>query len=191
MIHVSWGNMKLGAIPNVSLPPVQTCRQHAPCAKKCYALKAWRMYPSARRAWRANLREYRNDPQSYFRQLTYALKARAPRFFRWHASGDIPDAEYLKGMINLAKSCPQTRFLAFTKQYELVQGKRLPANLTVVLSAWPGLPLPSTTRPIAYMQDGTETRVPSNAIECPGNCETCGQCWSLPQIHRDVVFHAH
>ena len=45
--------------------------------------------------------------------------------------------------------------------------------------------------PEGTMQDGTETRVPEDAIRCPGNCETCGLCYELPRLGRDVVFHKH
>jgi hypothetical protein len=44
---------------------------------------------------------------------------------------------------------------------------------------------------IAWMQDGTETRIPKGAIECHGNCETCGLCYELPRLGVDVVFHKH
>ena len=50
--------------------------------------------------------------------------------------------------------------------------------------------LPKTTLPLAYMQDGTEKRV-TNALECPGNCETCGMCWNLKSLNKNVVFKKH
>ena len=40
-------------------------------------------------------------------------------------------------------------------------------------------------------EDGSEVRVPKDAIECPGNCESCGMCYELDRLGRDVVFHKH
>ena len=66
------------------------------------------------------------------------------------------------------------------------------ANLGAIFSAWPRMKIdnPHDHR-IAWMQDGTEDRVPEDAVECPGNCETCGICFRLRKLHRDVVFHKH
>jgi hypothetical protein len=68
----------------------------------------------------------------------------------------------------------------------------LACNLAVIFSAWPGVRIhnPHGHR-IAWMQDGTEYRVPKDAVRCPGNCEECGICFRLPKLGRDVVFHKH
>jgi hypothetical protein len=62
----------------------------------------------------------------------------------------------------------------------------------IVFSAWPGMTFlnPHGHR-VAWMQDGSETRVPDDAIECPGNCESCGLCFEHDRLGRDVVFHKH
>jgi len=114
-----------------------------------------------------------------------------PAFFRWHVSGDCPDRLYAKMVVIIARNFPETKFLIFTKRYDWFKG-RLPANLSVVFSCWPGLELPkSRSIPRAYMQDGTETRVNGSELECPGNCETCGMCWSLKKAGKNVVFEKH
>jgi hypothetical protein len=66
------------------------------------------------------------------------------------------------------------------------------ANLAIIFSAWPGMRFdnPHHHR-VAWMQDETETRVPEDAIRCPGNCETCGLCYELSRLGRDVVFYKH
>jgi hypothetical protein len=87
---------------------------------------------------------------------------------------------------------PKTKFLAFTKQYNLFTGLQVPHNLKVVFSAWPGLDVHNPdSRPIAWMQDGTEDRIPETALHCPGSCENCMMCWSLDEINRDVWFTKH
>ena len=46
-VSISRGNVKMGAIPSVSLPPIITCSKEAckHCGKKCYALKIARLRP--------------------------------------------------------------------------------------------------------------------------------------------------
>jgi hypothetical protein len=84
---------------------------------------------------------------------------------------------------------PSTIFLAFTKRYDL-EYSEIPENLTIIFSMWPGVPDTAPRGfPRAWMQDGTEDRVPDDALESPGICHNCGMCWQLAKIGRDVVFH--
>jgi len=190
-ITISDGNMKVGHIASISLPPVITCNPKAKCHKDCYVLKSFRIYPSVRQAYHKNLDTFKNDPELYFKSISDWLSIRKPDYFRFHVSGDIPNKTYLDGMIFLAESHPKVKFLAFTKRYEFNRYfTDLPYNLSIIISAWPGMRLPSTKLPIAFMQDGTEKRV-KNAIPCPGNCETCGMCWELKNINKNVVFKKH
>jgi len=190
-VTISTGNSKLGSIPSVSLPPGTSCIAGAPCRRECYANKAMRMFPSARAAWRKNWRLQRDRRDDYFADISEYIETRAPRYFRWHVSGDIPDQDYLQRMFATARAFPETRFLAFTKRHGLDFRGR-PKNLVIVLSMWSGgFGNVRKGLPRAWYQDGTETRVPADAVECPGNCEHCGMCWALPTLGRDVVFHKH
>lgn len=190
---ISCGNMKLGHIPNVSLIPGKDCGD-VPCKRECYALKAWRTYPTARKAWQGNSRSAHSNPAAYFTAVRDFLTRKAPTYFRWHVAGDFLDQAYVDEVVAIAKEFPGVRFLAFTKRHDFDYAGR-PSNLAIVFSFWPGWGDLETVRelglPVAWMQDGTEARVPSNAIECPGHCESCGMCWQLPKLGRDVVFHKH
>jgi hypothetical protein len=42
-----------------------------------------------------------------------------------------------------------------------------------------------------YDPDCPDPRIPNDAIWCPGNCESCGMCWDLPNIGKDVVLIKH
>jgi hypothetical protein len=196
-VTISRGNRKLGAIMNVSIQPVQCCPKGIPCAEgDCYALKSLRLYPATRKAWAKNARIAKTNPKRYFTQIANSIADRKPRYFRWHVAGDILSVDYLCQMCRIAAHHPRTRFLVFTKAFHIVNAyeniRALPGNLVVIFSAWPRMKIdnPHSHR-IAWMQDGTENRVPQNAIECPGNCENCGVCFRLPKLGRDVVFQKH
>ena len=196
-VSISRGNRKLGGIMNVSLVPIECCPRGVPCANEgCYALKAYRLYPATRRAWSTNARIARTNPRSYFSQIAQAIAKIEPRYFRWHVAGDIPNINYLEQMCRIAADNPRTRFLAFTKAFDVVnryeRRRSLPGNLKMIFSGWPGMKIdnPHEHR-IAWMQDGTEERVPNDAVECPGRCQNCGICFRLPKLQRDVVFQHH
>ncbi len=197
-VTISRGNRKLGAIMNVSTEPVQCCPKGIPCAEGgCYALKSLRLYAATRKAWAKNGRIARTNPKSYFSQIANRIAGRRPRHFRWHVAGDILNADYLRQMCRIAVRNPRTQFLVFTKAFNIVNayentGSALPRNLAVIFSAWPGMKIdnPHEHR-IAWMQDGSEDRVPEDAVECPGDCENCGICFRLPKLGRDVIFHKH
>jgi hypothetical protein len=138
-LSISAGNKKMGAIPSVSLPPIITCPKGAPCAAKCYAAKLCRIYPTVKSAYQNNLDLLNENWGAYWEQVRAAVAV--TRFFRFHVSGDIPNAAYFKEMVITAKKYPHTEILAFTKQYEIVNNYisvfgSLPENLHVIFSEW-------------------------------------------------------
>ena len=194
-VHIAPGNDKLGGIPNVSLTPGEACGRGVPCHKRCYAMK-FLYRKEVRKAWQENYLLAAQDHRNYFTQIyEYLYKCfvklqRKPAFFRWHVGGDFLDQNYLDCVVSLAERLPTVKFLAFTKRHDL-DYRALPVNLTVVFSMWPGWGTTRKQMPRAWMQDGTETRVPANALHCPGGCTDCGMCWNLKDLGRDVVFHKH
>jgi hypothetical protein len=194
MAKISEGNSKLGKIPNISLMPCKDCGADVPCKKECYAMRFFRMYPPVKKAWTENSEQCQNDRSHYFADIREYLEKKNPDFFRWHVAGDIPDTGYFAGMISIAEKFPNTKFLAFTKRHDILScfiKKSIPANLTVVASMWPGWGTAPKGYPRAWMQDGTEKRVPKDALVCPGNCGDCGACWNLKNLKKDVVFNKH
>lgn len=199
-VKISRGNSKLGGIPNISLIPVQDCANCEACKNTCYSLKAWKMYPQTRKAWRGNSQAFRVNMVNAFAEVAMWFAARgnnAPRFFRIHVAGDFLSQDHVDGWTLMAETWPETKFLAFTKRHDLKFGET-PKNLQVVLSMFPTMDVPpehNSHLPIAWLaQDKTgteETRVPDDAIECGGSCATCAMCWNLEDLKRDVVFHLH
>lgn len=196
-VSISAGNTKMGAIPSISLPPVITCAAGCKCAAKCYAAKLCRLRPTVRAAYQRNLDILAEDPGDYWRQIRAA--AATARFFRFHVSGDIPDQGYLLEMIFTAQSNPGTQFLAFTKQYEIVNGLlamgyAIPANLKLIFSAWPGMPMDNPYRlPVANVIFRGQQPDPAWKI-CGGNCTECAcqgvGCWELKR-GESIAFYEH
>lgn len=212
-IHIANGNSKVGAIKNISLPPVITCRHNAPCASDgCYALKFYKMYPSCRKAWDENLEYYRNDPMGFFGDLYKAIEYE--REFRWFVSGDIPDYDFFISMVALAEALPHCKFLCFTKQYEIVNkfcirntvggnghnvnpsGRdAIPSNLIILFSGWEGL---KPDNPYDFPETQVITpdmeTVPDDWKICGGNCMECVckgvGCWELKD-GETIAFHKH
>ena len=118
------------------------------------------------------------------------------KLFRIHSSGDFFSVKYANVWYAIARAFPDVRFLAFTKQWDVV--RKVPfcnlANFSLVLSGWTGIDIPDDLREhyqCAWCNDGIESRIPDNAMQCPGSCEQCGMCWYLNEIKRDTVFTKH
>lgn len=200
-VHISRGVSKLGAdIPSVSLPPVYTCRPDAPCARKCYARKGRWCFPHNQSLLQRNIDIWHEDPLSFQRDVLIA--SFHSRFFRWHSSGDIPDMKYLEMMVDTANKLPSTKFLCFTKKFEMVNEylsihKAFPPNLRMVFSAWGSfIPENPYGLPMAYVRfkNKDQTALPANAFQCKNYCGDCVMsgcsCWDL-KPGEAVVFNEH
>lgn len=196
-ITISPHNFKLPC-PNISLPPIESCDKTIGCSRICYGMKAWRLYQDTRRAWGKNLLLYKTDKIKFFSLINDYITAYAPRYFRWHSAGDIPDRSYLSGMFRVARKNLETRFLCFTKRYEWIVEKQdlIPPNLCLVLSTFPGVKQPKHNLHIAFYQNGKETRVNlkqyrDNTTVCTTSCYECKICWYLNDNKKHVLFYHH
>jgi hypothetical protein len=195
-IRISEGNRKLGMIASVSLPAVKACGKNIPCARTCYVVKnmysgPWRK--SIMASHQANYDLLLADRDDFFAQLAGWISKHAPKMFRYHVSGDWIDSDHMHRAFELARATPGTKYLAFTKRHDLLPPvSRIPENFSMVASMWTNWnSKPPRGYRRAWYQDGFETRVPRTALHCPGNCETCGMCWTIYKIGRDVYFNAH
>lgn len=188
-VHISTGNTKLGKVGDISLMPGLTCIPGAPCRRDCYARK-FLFRKTVHKAWTDNTTLAKTEPRTYFNQVFEWIDRNKPRYFRWHVAGDILNQGYLDEMILIAKLFRDTRFLVFTKRFEF-DYRDTPSNMSVLFSAWPGWQTPPRkvgVRAIAWMQDGTEIRVPIDATRCKGTCSSCFECWNAT---HDVMFRKH
>lgn len=197
MPHISKTNSKLGIIPSVNLPAGETCRPDAPCHKDCYAKRGHWKYKNVIQSLAENLAEYKRDPDYYFDDI--ANKTRFDRFFRWHSSGDIVDAAYFVGMCKVARKNKETKYLAFTKKFDIVNdyvdaGHRIPKNLTIVFSGWDAdfkmqnpHNFPTTW---VWFKNKINSHIPEGSMPCGGKCEECLACWQLRK-GQSVFFKKH
>lgn len=201
------GNSKMGGVMHVNLPPPKSCDTGCGCfTGGCYAVKFRRLRATVAAVQDRNWAALMRDRGLYFDAVARAVACYRPALFRWHSAGDIPDLDYLERMAGLAwptaTSEPRTRYLCFTKKYDLLRlfvEKRgaagIPPALTLMASAWPGLALPEPAAAgfaVAWMRDAKDPdpRIPASARECGGGCDTCQLCWGM-RPGESVVFDKH
>ena len=194
-LSISPGNRKMGAIPSVSLPACTTCNPIAPCFKGCYAVKIAKIYKSAAVSYEHNLDILTIDPNSYWLQVEAA--AMVTKYFRYHVSGDMPNMEYFKKMIALANKLSDTQFLAFTKQYNIVNdylndGGQIPHNLKLIFSNWGSWKCnnPYNLPECEVIFKGDK---PADQWKiCGGNCTECAcrgvGCWELKKGETIAIY---
>ena len=119
---------------------------------------------------------FQRDPAAYFSQIKAAAVTSA--FFRYHVSGDIPNAQYFNYMIDTARAVPRCQFLAFTKQYKIVNdflnaGGVIPENLHIIFSNWYKWRCenPHGLATCEIVDDINNT--PANYYKCAGSCASC------------------
>lgn len=197
-IHISKCNRKMGAVPSFSLPPVTTCTNCASCAKKCYARRMAARYPSVARAYEDNLCAVRSDLAGAFAQIERA--ARLSSVFRYHVSGDIPGADYFAQMVETARRVPSCTFLAFTKNYTVVNayidnGGAIPENLKIIFSGWGSALRPKNPHGMPESDVIFKGQLaPVGEMICGGNCADCRcqgvGCWTI-QPGQKIYFYEH
>ena len=116
------------------------------CEKYCYAIHGAQQHHNAvLPSTIKNLILYRKSPVRFFEELDRELSNwkvnGADKVFRWHASGEIEDYEYLEMMMEIAKRHPEVHFYSYTKRFKLIE-KYLdthgdfPSNFVWNLSVW-------------------------------------------------------
>jgi len=211
-VTISGGNRKLGTIPSFNTSRDATCDKRLSCYKQgCYAKACWGKFrPSAYLSVVHNAEMCKGRRAAVKDAVvSYLLNPRRKhtQFFRWHASGDIIDASYFKMMVKIAVECPNTKFLAYTKRYAVVNNwlrdnglETLPKNLVIRFSAWKKtdvFPNPYGL-PVFYVDFSTmgtghpelNPDIPEGSLACPGvtaGCYSCFKCWT----HSPVVCKFH
>lgn len=184
-IHFSKGNLKTHT-PSIDLPAGIFCNRNASCwqSARCYA--CW-LHDNVQRNYLDNMQVLLSDSKKYFDSIRQFLNKTDSKFFRWHVSGEIVNADYISNMVAIAKEYKNIIFWTYTKKYLLVndylaQNKRLPKNLIIMFSADENLKLDNPYKLPVFTQYylGNEKeciRIAKqkklNANFCCGDCIRC------------------
>lgn len=190
-------NTKLGGnIAQVNMPYIISCREDAPCKKECYCAKGNMNLGNVKAAHIKRYNMILKNIDNFFNQIDGELSFIPYKYFRWHSCGDIPNMDYLDHMCRLARQHRETRFLCFTKKYELINeyfiDHNKPSNLVIVLSHWKNWhPRNDHNFPESYVDFG-DNEIPTFAYECSGNCGECPgtHCWYMNKGDK-VIFKKH
>lgn len=129
-IHIPRPNTKTGTIPVWNILPMVTCSREAcdSCGKEgCYAVKNALAHGynlktnTCLKSWAENTVyaiKYASELETY---LDAWLTKNRPSFFRIHGSGDFMTVAYAEMWYRIAEKHSGTRFLAFTKQWDIVR----------------------------------------------------------------------
>lgn len=207
-LSLSGKNIKMGNVVSLSITPAVYCHRGIPCRAGCYAVKLCRLRPSVKTSYDNNgaaleaLEEADPTGRETAAALADYINAANVKFFRWNVSGDFARGGLLWGWYfrlacQVARRCPDTKFLAFTKVYETLAVRRRPSNFALVASVWneyspetaPYMPAEVPPYAAAHYNDGSRA-MPEGAVECSGHCESCGRCFDL-RPGEAVFFNKH
>ena len=199
-VRVSNANGKMGAVSSVSSLPFLTCPAvcAGTCGIKCYAAKLANLRPSVLKSYAINTALALLRPDLYWSGIDYALKG--VRYFRFHVSGDIINADYFQHMIDAARNNAHCEILVFTKRYNVVNAwidsnGELPANLHILFSGWDNLaPVNPHSLPETNVITPSMDTIPDDWKMCGGNCFNCAcrgvGCWQA-QKGDTIAFKLH
>ena len=188
--NISEDNAKMGKVFSFSVLPIATCKENAPCTKNCYACKLAKMRKNVKNSWLKNTEVLSlEDKTEIAKKIALACQLQEVKFFRWNVGGDFGINGYFDLACKVAELAPDTKFLAFTKFYELADLPK-PENFNLILSVWNDFrPKNIDNYATAHYNDGSRS-MPENAIKCGGNCEKCGLCFNLKK-GESIYFDKH
>lgn len=194
---ISLGNVKLGPIPNWSIPAGETCPgQTSLCAGRCYVKNYTRVYKSAAVAYSRN-----NDSvllTDWTVEIMRFLSRRKPSAFRIHVSGDFFSRSYIAGWEKTVRLFPETRFLAYTRSWRVPRLRRA----LETLRALPNVQIFASCDPEAHGAPAGWRRAwmgsptdDSRTTLCPGygpkelTCAECKLCFRASRVNVHFPIH--
>lgn len=102
------------------------------CVAYCYAQKGSYVWSNVEQAFE---KRYQVTKHSNFIEYTISeIKRIKADFIRIHDSGDFYSPKYIQSWFQIIRSCPQTKFYAYTKSFPLFVNLDIPDNLCLIFS---------------------------------------------------------
>lgn len=220
------GNQKTGEIPCINLPNIQVqkdfiqvvknnaqllemeavktlynymlmnpmCVNCGSCKDACYNNQAYRQYPTKAIA---DLRTLYNLIKTPLETVgTIAQRTRNLRVVRLNGSGEIHNKTVLDAYIKLAKLNPLTIYYTYTKNYKLLEGKRLPKNLIINVSQFGNMDIDmskyskNTNVFKTVSQSEFDTTEENKTVKkCIDDCSNCNYCYTKKGYTILVPIH--
>ena len=183
-MKTSKGNLKLPvSIGIFNQPAIKTCNPYhcKDCKSICYAIRAEKRFPAAKKSRAHNLRESKKS--TFIVNMTSHIANMRVKTFRIHESGDFYNQTYLDGWVSVAKALPNIQFYAYTKSIDLDFSKR-PTNLRIIAS----VPCNDLDGVALVVNKGITL---AGFLACPGSCKTCSYCYSNGKSFRKIAFTIH
>lgn len=220
------GNQKTGEIPCINLPNIQVqkdfiqvvknnkqllemeavktlynymlinpmCVNCSSCKDACYNNQAYRQYPSKAIADLRTLYKLISTPLETVG--TIAQRTRNLRVVRLNGSGEIHNKAILDKYIKLAKLNPLTIYYTYTKNYKLLEGKRLPKNLIINVSQFGNTDIDMSKyskntnvfKTVTQLEFNT-TKETKTTKKCIDDCSSCSYCYTKKGYTILVPIH--
>ncbi len=179
--QVSRQNVKVGVLPNFSLPVLKTCPGKTEfCGRLCYGLRGRLSQQKIRVLYERNLEA--SKQASFVRQIVRAVLKTKPEAFRLHVIGDFYSVEYVERWIEIANRLPDVKFFGSTRSWRVLRLRDAVTSFrdlpNVYLRA--SIDLTHLDRPPCSWRvwsiEGEGDRCPHDygLVE---NCVTCKKCW--------------
>lgn len=176
---VKQGNTKLTKIIGIfSLPRFYTCPGKTRlCSRYCYAEPPEYFRPGV--VYSRNKNYAWTKRKDFVSVMSRIIKSLEFPWFRIHESGDFYNQEYLEKWKKIARNNPQTKFLAYTKNWKL-DFQKLPGNLLIRYSCDVSSEHIREDLPICYVG----VNQPNNFFLCRGKCKPdfCMACWEPADV---------
>ena len=220
------GNQKTGEIPCINLPNIQVqkdfiqvvknnsqlleieavktlynymlcnpmCVNCGSCKDACYNNQAYRQYPSKAIADLRTLYKLISEPLETIGAI--AQRTRNLRVVRLNGSGEIHNKMILDNYIKLAKLNPLTTYYTYTKNYKLLEGKRLPKNLIINVSQFGNMDInmskysKNTNVFKTVTQKEFDATIEDKKVKkCINDCSNCNYCYTKKGYTILVPIH--
>ena len=203
--------------PSWSLPAGYSCpgasaHEDSPCGH-CYACQGMYLLDSTARAqwirfqWTRECLRMAEGQQEWIDTMVAAIRATGAEYFRWHDSGDLFSAAYVKVVAEVCRLTPEVRYWFATQSFNVpaldsaIRKYLLSLSNVVVRPSVSRIDaFPPRRRSVGYAAGATVYTTSENAHKsvrlCPkstlgGSCASngCRLCWASPTVPVGYLVH--